>query len=211
MRRVRVLLVEDHDFTRSTVAAALRAEQCNVVASVASAKDALRAASENEVDCAVIDLNLGIGPTGIDRAVALRQKDADVGIVLLTSYADPRLLSDTVQSLPDGAVFAVKSDVHSTGQLRARIDVAIGDVERPHSLSEGRLALTDNQIDLLRLVASGLTNSEIAKRRVVSERAVETALARTIHKLGIVPRNGENPRSLAIQAYFSLIGGSSGR
>lgn len=68
MRRLKVLLVEDNDFTRSTVAASLRAEDCQVVAAVSTAKEAVTVASEHDIDCAVIDLHLGPGPTGIDLA-----------------------------------------------------------------------------------------------------------------------------------------------
>ena len=65
-------------------------------------------------------------------------------------------------------------------------------------------------MDTLRLVAAGLTNAEIAKRRVVSERAVETTVNRTLRNLGISPKDSENPRSLLIRAYYQLVGGTGG-
>jgi DNA-binding NarL/FixJ family response regulator len=211
MRQYRVLIVEDNDFLRSTVAAALRAEHCLVVASVSSSKDAIQAASEHDIECAVIDLHLGHGPSGIDLAHALRASDPDLGIVLLTSYTDPRLHAKDPRALPDGSVYAIKSDIHSTSQLREKIDIAMGDGERAHMSSSWELPLTDNQVELLRMVAAGMTNAEIAKRRVVTERAVETTLARTVRKLGITPKDGENSRALLIQSYYELIGGSGGR
>lgn len=66
VRRLRVMLVEDNDFTRSTVASSLREEDCDVVAAVATARDAMLAAESHDIDCAVIDLHLGQGPSGID-------------------------------------------------------------------------------------------------------------------------------------------------
>jgi len=211
VRRLRVLLVEDNDFTRSTVAASLRAEECYVVASVSTAKEALDAATEHEIDCAVIDLHLGPGPSGIDVAHGLRKQDPDLGIVLLTSYQDPRLLSSHQRPLPSGSVYALKDEVRSTSQLRDRVDMATGGIDRPAGAGVVRIPLTDTQVDLLRMVTDGLTNAEIARRRTVTERSVETALARILRKLEIEPGENENPRALLIQAYYSFVGGPGGR
>ena len=211
VRRLKVLLVEDNDFTRSTVAASLRAEECYVVASVSTAKEALDAATEHEIDCAVIDLHLGPGPSGIDVAHGLRKQDPDLGIVLLTSYQDPRLLSSHQRPLPSGSVYALKDEVRSTSQLRDRVDMATGGIDRPAGAGVVRIPLTDTQVDLLRMVTDGLTNAEIARRRTVTERSVETALARILRKLEIEPGENENPRALLIQAYYSFVGGPGGR
>lgn len=102
MRKLKVLLVEDNDFTRSTVAAALRAEQCEVVGSVATAKEAVSLSGDLDFDCAVIDLHLGAGPSGIDLAHSLRRRDPDLGILILTSFQDPRLLDGDQRPLPPG-------------------------------------------------------------------------------------------------------------
>ena len=211
MRRLKVMLVEDNDFTRSTVAAALREEECEVVAAVATAKEAMLAAEQHKLDCAVVDLHLGQGPSGIDVAHGLRDRDPRLGIVLLTSFADPRLLSGDQRPLPRGTVYVVKDDVRTTSQLRERLDQACASRGPTGVTLAGRVSLTDLQVDLLRMVADGLTNSEIAKRRVVSERSVETALSRISRKLDIEALPGENPRVLLTQAYYSLVGGSGGR
>jgi DNA-binding NarL/FixJ family response regulator len=207
MESVRVLLVEDNDFMRSTIASALRAEGCRVAASVRSSREAVLAARENEIDCAVIDLNLGAGPTGIDLAHALRADHPALGIVILTTYSNPRLLSGDPRPLPQGGVYVVKDDIRSTTQLRETIDLALGVGERRTVTPVRHVRLTDTQMDILRLVASGLTNAEIAKRRVVTERAVETALKRTLRSLGVAPTESENPRSLLIRSYYQLVGG----
>ena len=206
MRQVRVLLVEDHDFTRATVAAGLRSEQCLVVASVPSARDAIRALDEHPVDCAVIDFNLGLGPTGLDLAYRLRDLSPDIGIVLLTTYRDPRLHSDDRRPLPPRAVYAVKDDVRSTSQLRAAIDVALGDGPRSSAAKAGRVALTNTQLEILRMVAEGLTNAEIAECRGVSERSVQTACLRILAGAQIDSEPGVNPRVQLVKYYTSLGG-----
>ena len=184
VHQIRVLLVEDHDFTRTTVAASLRSEQCKVVASVPSARDALRAIEDHQVDCAIIDLNLGMGPNGLDLAHRLRDQDPHIGIVLLTTFKDPRLLSSDRRSLPVGSVYLVKDDVRSTSQMREAIDAALANVKAKDKRLEPkkptRLPLTDTQMEILRMVAAGLTNAEIAERRGVTVRAVQTAMTRIL-------------------------------
>jgi len=213
MRQVRVLLVEDHDFTRATMGASLRGEQCTVVASVPSVRDAMRALDEHRFDCAVVDLNLGKGPNGLDLAHRLRDYDPDIGIVLLTTYKDPRLLAGDGRAFPAGAVYLVKDDVRSTSQLREAIDAALDKARLPQRRSAPtlptRLPLTDTQMEILRMVAEGLTNAEIAQRRGVSTRAVQTALTRILANAQIEPEPGADLRAQLLR-YYQSRGGTVG-
>lgn len=203
MKRVKVLLVEDHDFTRSTLTAALRAEDCTV-SSVPTARDAIAAARDHDFDCALIDLNLGPGPTGIDVAHGLRDHHPSIGIAVLTTYEDPRLLSGVQRPLPPGALYLVKSDLPSTARVRAAVDLAISQAGSSMQPNTRRLPLSDTQIEILHLVADGLTNAEIAKRRVVTERSVQTALQRILRALKIEPVDGQHSRVLLVRAFHAL-------
>lgn len=215
MSSPRIVLVEDNSFTRSTVAAALRSEGC-IVDSLATAKEAVIAVSSSRPNCAVIDLHLGRGPSGIDVAHGLRELDPIIGIVLLTSFTDPRLLSEGQRELPAGTVYAVKNEINSAARLRECVDEAIKVMRsanvRAHRARDGRssigVPLTDVQVAILRLVAQGLTNAEIARRRGTSERTVEITIARTIKRLKLSPSDHENSRVLLANAYFELIGGA---
>ena len=211
MRQIRVLLVEDHDFTRTTVAASLHSEQCKVVASVPSARDALRAIEDHQVDCAVIDLNLGMGPTGLDLAHKLREHEGSLGIVLLTTFKDPRLLTGDRRSLPPGTVYLVKDDVRTTSQMRAAIETAVENITGKANKSAlkhtNRLPLTDTQMEILRMVAEGLTNAEIAHRRGVSARAVQAAMTRILTNAQIEPEPGVDVR-VQLARYFTSLGGT---
>jgi DNA-binding NarL/FixJ family response regulator len=210
MRECRVLLVEDNSFTRSTVAASLEAEGLIVVDAVGSAWEALAAAQEFDIDCAVIDLHLGRGPSGIDVAHGLRQSQPRMGIVILTSYADPRLLSSDQRDLPYGASYVVKKDIESTSQLRSQVEAALDfDGARTPRRAYG-ISLTDTQVNLLKMVAEGLTNAEIARRRGTTDRSVEITLARIVKRLNLNPCPSENPRVLLAQAYFEMISGVDG-
>ena len=212
VHQIRVLLVEDHDFTRATVAASLRSEQCKVVASVPSARDALRAIEDHQVDCAVIDLNLGMGPNGLDLAHRLRDQDPNIGIVLLTTFKDPRLLVSDGRPLPIGAVYLVKDDVRSTSQMREAIDTALTNVKTKDKRREPsrptRLPLTDTQMEILRMVVAGLTNAEIAERRGVTARAVQTAMTRILANAQIQSDPSVDVRVQLVK-YYQSFGGTT--
>ena len=208
---LRVLLVEDNAFTRSTVAASLEGEGIDVVAAVGSAREAVDAARRSPFDCAVIDLNLGPGPTGLDLAHGLRKARPGLPLVILTSYEDPRLLAGSQRPVPDGAVYVVKNDVRSTDELRTHIERACGVGDSAGRTAPARVPLTDTQVELLQLVAEGLSNAEIARRRFTSERAVETALARIAQRLGVEHDAAVNTRVRLTQAYLGMIGGGGGR
>mgnify|MGYP000338273498 FL=1 len=204
---VRVLLVEDNSFTRSTVASSLSVEGLSVTAAVSSASEAMDSARTLEFDCAVIDLHLGTGPTGIDVAHGVRRHQPGIGVVILTSYADPRLLSANIADPPPGTIYVVKNDVQSTGELHEFVKQAMSWEDSANRPAPPSLPLTDIQVEVLALAAHGLTNAEIAKRRFTTERSVEMTLQRTAQRLGLEPNDLENSRVVLAQAYFELIGG----
>lgn len=200
-----VLVVEDDALTRSTMAAALRAGGFDVVGEATSAAHALRLADELTVDAALIDLDLGRGPTGLDLAVALRARKASIGIVLLTSYDDPRLLAADLPGLPPGGVYLRKRQVSSVDDVRRAIDRAARIPVAAQAISGSRdHGLSDAQFALLRDIARGQTNAQMAQARDVTVSAVEKGIRRLIAALGI--REDGNQRAQLIQAYLRMVG-----
>lgn len=204
VQAARILLVDDDDFTRTTLAGALANEGLDVVGAVRDASDAIGRATVLLPDCAILDLDLGVGPTGIDLAHGLRRALPDIGIVLLTSFTDPRLLASSLNDLPLGATYVVKQSLSDMAVLVEAIEgaiamagVGVGAVETS--------ALTDAQIETLRLLACGLSNADIAQIRVVTEKSVEQAIARAAKRLGIDANSG-NQRVLLAREYFRMTG-----
>lgn len=197
--------MEDESFTRLTVVGALRHAGVDVVAECATSREALDDFHAHAPDVCLIDLDLGAGPTGIDVATAFRRINPGVGIVLLTSYQDPRLLSPGLRELPEGTRYVVKQALADTDMLVAAIESADENpcVEVTEAIGT---SLTDTQIEILRLVAAGLSNTEIARVRVVDEKTVEQAIARTSKKLGIEATTATNRRVALARAYYRLIG-----
>ena len=211
---LRVALVEDDAFMRLALSAALTAKGFDVVFEAANATDAVQLAENHNIDVAVLDLHLGVGPTGIDVAQALRRKDPAVGIVFLTSFDDPRLLSANLPPLPGGAHYLTKNSISDIESLVNEIlEAAAGKGKpagkrKPASLTPANAMakFSDTQIETLRLLAQGLSNGEIAKRRFVSEKSVESAISRIAKTLGLAPDSTRNQRVHMAKVYFRALG-----
>jgi CheY-like chemotaxis protein len=109
--KLKVMLVEDDDFTRSTVKSALVGQGLNIVYDTALVKEGIEFAKKNRPDVAVLDYNLGKGPNGIDLANQLRKMQPEIGIVLLTAFLNPAELDSKISQLPAGSRYLVKHSV----------------------------------------------------------------------------------------------------
>jgi DNA-binding NarL/FixJ family response regulator len=205
-----VLLVEDDTLLRASLASALAGGGLTVVGSVATAAEATAVAARRSIDVLLTDLDLGAGPNGIVLAHALRREHVDLGVVVLTSYTDPRLVGTKLSQLPPGALYVRKQDVSDLTALRAALmrAAARGASEGHRSIVSRRRGpnLTDTQIETMGLIAEGLTNAGIAERRVVSEKSVEVTISRILREIGPDPGGAANPRVRILRAYYALAG-----
>lgn len=199
---IRVLLVEDDGFTRSTLAAALERHGIAIAHALGSAREALALASLPDV--ALLDLDLGPGPTGIDLAVALRERSDAIGIVLLTSYDDPRLLASDLPAAPRGTRFLRKREV---GDVTTVVGTVASASRNPLAVSAtDRIELSDVQIDVLRGVAEGLSTAQIARQRGVSDKAVEKTITQLCARFGLDRLATHNQRVRLAAEYHALTG-----
>ena len=207
---IRLAVVEDDAFTRMTLVAALKAKGLNVVIAASDAAEAALLGQIHSIDAAILDLHLGVGPTGIDVAQAMRRRNPSIGIVFLTSFDDPRLLSTALPQLPGNCQYLTKSSIGEVEQLVNAIQLAIvgrGNTSgkmKNHALGK----FTDSQIETLRLVAQGLSNAEIARRRFVTERAVEVSISRVAKALGLESDSARNQRVHMAKVFFRALGRS---
>ena len=204
----RVLLVEDDGFTRMLLCSQLREIGHEVVADVATAADGIAVLKICQPDLAILDLDLGPGPTGVDLAYAIRKAMPRVGILMLSTYVDIRLIGD-FRPLPAGAVFMVKRSLTDTAALDSAMTMAVlREPVRPADPGAlGMPRLRDGQLEIMRLIAYGYTNAEIARKRSLEEASVAKAIARLLQQLGLTVTPERNVRVLITQAYFALLSG----
>ena len=200
----RVLLVDDDDFTRMTLRAVLASLDYDVIGDSATVVGAMDIARAQRPELAVIDLDLGEGPTGIDLAHGLRALVPGIGLVMLSSYADPRLIGRRTRPLPDGTQYLSKQGVGDASRLDDALAKAL-DHEEGSSSSDG-MALTDSQIEMMRLIAAGYSNAEIAKRMWITEDGVNRAVTRLVKQLGLQVSKEHNTRVLISRVYAELAG-----
>lgn len=173
MTELTAILVDDDAFTRVLLTRTIEALGLKVLGAFAPAREATNFAAKGKPQLAILDLDLGPGPTGIDLAQSLRNHDPLIGLILLTSYDDPRLIRAKNLTLPEGTVYLSKRQVESDSVIQMAIASAMlqstMDVEplgqRPATSSAMAVKLSDSQIEVMRLVSTGLTNAEIAKQR----------------------------------------------
>ena len=209
-----IMVIEDDSFTRSTLSAALRSLDLNVVAESGSSREALVLGRTHLPSAALIDLDLGKGPTGIDLAIALRKIKRDIGIVFLTSYDDPRFLRPNLPPLPVGSQYLVKKSVGQIATVTRAIENAILSAKQTGSGSRALQSgggvqlseLTSIQIETLRLVSQGLTNSEIAKQRFINVKSVEQTINRVAKILDLPQDITHNQRVHMARVFFRSSG-----
>lgn len=196
---LRALVVDDDPFSCTFVAAYVQELGYETVVAHNGA-DAITAAAEVDLDLAILDLDLGPGINGIEVAQAIRQTQSWVALVLLTGHRAIDLVEQEVPIPRANFVHLVKSDLRDSRLLDQAISDAIEGVSRTTTV-DGQVQLSKSQAELLKLVAQGWSNDEIANRRQCSVRAVESLLRSMYANLGISRDNVRNQRVAAAMMY----------
>jgi DNA-binding NarL/FixJ family response regulator len=207
MGLAKILILEDNDFTRGLLVTSLTASGFEVALSGKTALLAIEGVKKHDIEVALLDLDLGHGPSGIDVALALRKVNPLLGIVFLTTFQDPRLSQSRSLELPIGSRYLVKSqstDINrvTTAILQAKFSPCRSD-KHP---SSSKVPLNDKQVDVLKMLAGGLTNSEIAIRTASTEKVVEHTISRIFHLLDLGKSPELNSRVQIARAFELLTG-----
>lgn len=211
------MVVEDDDFTRSTVVGSLQIHGVDVVNQTGAVGAAMKSAQILKPDAVLVDLDLGAGPTGMDLAIALRRNFPAVGIVILTTFEDPRLLHPKIPNPPIGTEYLVKREVGDVNLLYNAILKSIQNVSKGKKIESKKPTsaqlegVTDSQLETMRLIAQGKSNKEIAKLRKVSEKSVEQTISRLVANLKLTKSHASNQRAQISKIYFKLTGSKSAR
>lgn len=206
MNSTRLLIVEDDAFSRVALSDALKHQGLLVVGAVDNAAEALDLQNRFNPQVAICDLDLGVGPTGLDVAHALRSKNPQIGIIMLTSFRDPRLAGSELPALPQGAILLNKRELRSMAIIVMQIVAAATNPTKKRSglwAKTGKFqSLTDTQIEIMSAVAQGSTTADIARQRDVSEQAIEKTIQRICKNLDIKAGTDKHQRVQLVRAYF---------
>ena len=205
-----VLVVEDNDLLRGLIANAIVSKGF-VVHSAADASEAKRLFRAHDPDGVVLDVDLGPGPTGFDLAKIISSEAPGTGIVFLTQLPDSRFASTSVHHLPAGVAYIRKSALSDMEVLFDALDAALRGEGRDtirHDLESDRpvARLTPKQIEVLRLMAQGKSNAQIAEIRGSSLKSTEDAIRRACVAIGVSNDVQGNSRTAAVARYLTVVG-----
>jgi two-component system NarL family response regulator len=184
---IRILLVDDHTILREGLAAVLNAvDGFEVIGQAADGKAALTAYTELQPDVAILDLRMR-PMDGVELTRAIREQSPNARVILLTTYDTDE---EIFRGLRAGASSYLLKDVDSTRLAETIRSVHAGRKEIPPEIA-AKLAdhvasetLTPRQEEVLRGVAEGKSNLEIAKALFVSEGTVKAHVKAILQKLG---------------------------
>jgi DNA-binding NarL/FixJ family response regulator len=200
---IRVMLVEDEDFTRTIVSEMLDASGIKVLP-VSSVAEAIESIDTFDPHVVVTDLDLGHGPDGGDLLEKVMEVRPWIGMVVLTAHASPKLAINDPSRIPEQAGYIVKSELNSIHKLISAIEESIvmpGNFESTEDSADAKITITSSQAEILRLIADGLSNAAIAEARGISLRSTEALIQRTFVALGVNGDSRINPRVTAARMW----------
>lgn len=196
------VLIEDEPLTRALLESLLGTLGFRVTA-IENAAAGIQAVRDSDPDLLVSDLDLGDGPGGAHAIQWTETHTPWVAVVVLTVHRNPRLVEPSVLSENSARVHLVKDDIRSADDLRRGIEAAIRGTKFALANDASASVITKDQADVLRLMARGLSNKEIARVRETSLGAVENITQRIYINLNLTGDESINPRAKAIAMYHN--------
>jgi two-component system, NarL family, response regulator LiaR len=195
MNKIRVALVDDHTIVRRGVRAYLQAQpDIAIVGEAATGEDAITQAPNWQADVILMDIHMPGGIDGIEATRRLKSLLPNMQIVILSSFSDDARLIGAMRA---GAITYVQKEAEPEVLLNAVRQAAQGQAALEPELMRRLMqakdlryqdVLTERELDVLRSVADGLTNAEIAVRLNIGEETVKTHLSSMLRKLGLAHR-----------------------
>ena len=195
---IRVLVVDDHAVVRAGLRRVLDAESdIETVGEAANADRAVFEAIEHKPDVVLMDVMMP-GKSGIEGMPALLQAVPDAKVLILSMQDDPRYVQEAFDAGASGYVLKEAADTEVVAAVRAvaggehYVHPALGARLVEAAAAERKRAevdpLSEREREVLRLLALGHTNQEIAKMLYISVRTAETHRAHIMQKLGLSSR-----------------------
>jgi len=182
---IRILTVDDHPLLRKGIAALVNAEDdMKLVAEASSGEEAIEKFRAHRPDVTLMDIQLP-GLNGIETISQIQNEFPNARIIVLTTYSGD---AQVLRAIKAGArAYLLKRQVHRelletiravhAGQRRIPSEIAVDLVDHP------RDDLTPREIDVLRLIANGNANKEIADQLSIGEASVKSYVANILSKL----------------------------
>jgi DNA-binding NarL/FixJ family response regulator len=213
---MRVVLAEDLYLLRSGLERLLLAHGFDVVASVDNAPELLRALTGAKPDVAVVDVRLPPTYTdeGLKAAIEARRQVPGLPVLVLSQYVEQLYARELLADQAGAVGYLLKDRVFNDDQFTDAVrSVArggtimdpevVGKLLTRRERDQPAARLSPREREVLALMAEGRSNSAIAQRLFVTEKAVGKHSTSIFGKLGLVPSEDDNRRVLAVLAYLN--------
>jgi DNA-binding NarL/FixJ family response regulator len=214
---LRVVIGEDEALLRQGLVLVLRDAGIEVAAVASDAPALIRQATAHDLDLVISDIRMPPGNTddGLRAALAIRAQKPTMPIMILSQYVNRRYALELIGEDAAGVGYLLKQRVaDSESFCRAVRRVADGDtvldpevisamVARARSHHDAVDQLTPRQMKVLQLLAEGRSNSAIARRLVITEKAVVQHVSHIYDQLRLAPNEDDHRRVLAVIRYLA--------
>lgn len=166
----------------------------------------------SKVDLVIFDLLVADPAATLEFIAFIRNQNPDIGLVVLTTIPEPRLIGLDAAKLPKNLAYLLTNDAQVLALLGLAIKEALRGryprqcrqhLDAKHALS----VLSNSQLSAVSAIAKGLSNQSIAAQRGTTVRAVENLIKRALDQLGLELDAALNSRVMATRLYLSTIGG----
>jgi two-component system, NarL family, response regulator LiaR len=198
--RISILIVDDHEVVRNGIRSYLETvPDFSVVGEADSGEEAVKLVSEHIPDIVLLDLIMP-GMDGITTTRRIRQISPRTQVVVLTSYHEdvhifPALKAGAISYiLKDMKMEKLAEVLHRAAQKEVTLHPLVAARVLQNIRSENSdeqplfTELTDRELDVLKLIANGMTNSQIAEKLVISENTVKGHVSNILSKLHLADR-----------------------
>jgi len=193
MKRIRVVLVDDHPIVRQGLRSILDPDpRFEVVGEATNGEDALPLVAEQRPDVVLLDLKLG-DMSGVEVCHKMIEASPETAVLVLTAFIDWHLVHACLRAGASGYLVKDAENLRLREQLltvtrgHTALDPRAADVLANHVRRAGPPPelLTAREMEVLRLIARGLTNREIGEQLYLSENTVKGYVKEILAKLGV--------------------------
>jgi DNA-binding NarL/FixJ family response regulator len=209
------VIADDAVLLREGAARLLEDAGIEVVAQAGDAEDLLRKVRAHQPDVAIVDVRMppGDGAEGLKAALVIRQELPAIGVPMLSQYVEDHYVTELLESGAEGVGYLLKdriSDVerftdaiHRVAERGSVLDPEVVSLMLGRREAKGPDGLSPRELEVLGLMAEGLTNKGIAEKLVVSERAVERHVTAIFQKLELPAGSHDHRRVLAVLRHLN--------